>query len=416
MHPKKKYPCLFVVTLCILLTAVGVSQAITLTDREQLGKMIFFDQNLSVGNNQACAVCHGPEAGWTGPDAAINEHGAVYEGSIAGRFGNRKPPSSAYATQSPILYQTSNGIFAGGSFWDGRATGERLGSPAAEQALGPFLNPLEQALGSPGDVISRICAASYASLFLQVCGPNACDTANVNAAYDCVGYSIAAYEGSPEVNQFSSKHDAVVAGKDTFTRQEKEGFNLFWGKGKCNKCHIVNPRGQKALFTDYTYDNLGLPRNPENPFYTQAAFNPLGAAWIDPGLGGFLNAQIMHPEWGAFARENYGKHKVPTLRNVAKGSCEAGYPSSTCFTKAYGHNGYFKSMKGIIHFYNTRDVLPVCQGPYTEAQALASNCWPLPELALNMNTTELGNLGLTDAEEDALVAFMSALSDGYFAP
>jgi hypothetical protein len=73
-------------------------------------------------------------------------------------------------------------------------------------------------------------------------------------------------------------------------------------------------------------------------------------------------------------------------------------------------------LKGIIHFYNTRDVLPVCQGPYTEAQALASNCWPLPELALNMNTTELGNLGLTDAEEDALVAFMSALSDGYFAP
>ncbi|MFH1147806.1 MAG: cytochrome c peroxidase [Pseudomonadota bacterium] len=402
-------------TLCLLgmlafITATaGAASDVSLTPQEQLGKKIFFDENLSFNSNQACAACHAPESGWTGPNDVINGGGAVYEGSITDRFGNRKPPSSAYATQSPILHQMSNGKFVGGNFWDGRATGERLGCPAAEQALGPFLNPLEQALSSPSEVISRICDSSYSELFTQVCGPNACNPDYTYTAYDCVGYSVAAYEASPEVNQFSSKYDAVVAGKANFTKQEHEGFNLFLGKGKCNKCHTVNPRGKQALFTDYTYDNLGVPRNPENPFYyANPEFNPLGAAWIDLGLGGFLNAQMMHPEWVPFARENFGKHKVPTLRNVDKWN-----PALGPKVKAYGHNGYFKSLKGIVHFYNTRDVLPVCPGECTEEQALAANCWPLPEIALNMNTKELGNLGLSAAEEDAIVAFINTLSDGF---
>jgi cytochrome c peroxidase len=295
-------------------------------------------------------------------------------------------------------------MFVGGNFWDGRATGDRLGSPAAEQALGPFLNPLEQALPDAAAVISKICVSAYSSLFEEVCG--ACPPANTNAAYDCVGLSVAAYEGSPEVNQFSSKYDAVVAGRARFTKEEREGFSLFLGKAKCNRCHAVNPRSEEALFTDYTYDNLGVPRNPDNPFYNEPAFNPQGAAWIDPGLGGFLSAQMAHSDWAGLARENYGKQKVPTLRNVDKRP----FPE---FVKAYAHNGFFKSLKGIVHFYNTRDVLPVCPGQYTEAEALAANCWPLPELALNMNTRELGDLGLTDEEEDAIVAFMTTLSDGF---
>jgi cytochrome c peroxidase len=399
-------------TLILFLSVgLGVSTSHALTDQEQLGKQIFFDQNLSLNGNQSCAICHAPEAGWTGPDAAINGHGAVYEGSIAGRFGNRKPPSSAYATPSPILYLDKKRVFLGGNFWDGRATGERLGSPAAEQALGPFLNPLEQAINSPADVIGRICASSYNGLLLNVCGAAACGTENVSATYDCIGYSVAAYEGSPEVNQFSSKYDAVVAGMEQFTRQEQEGFSLFLGKGKCNKCHTVNPRGKQALFTNYSYHNLGVPKNPENPFYANPDFNPLGAAWLDLGLGGFLNAQMTHPEWSSLARENFGRHKVPTLRNVDKWALPLGMK-----VKAYGHNGYFKSLKGIVHFYNTRDVLPVCPGEYTEVQALAAKCWPLPELALNMDTKDLGNLGLSDAEEEALVVFMKTLSDGYPTP
>jgi len=394
--------------LALVLVAAGavIASALELTPQEQLGKDIFFDKNLSINNNQACAACHAPEVGGTGPDSMINAHGAVYEGSIMGRFGDRKPPSSAYATQSPILSMTK-GVFLGGNFWDGRATGERLGSPAAEQALGPFLNPLEQALGSPADVVGRICASTYQNLFRHVCGSAACDPANVNAAYDCVGLSVAAYEGSPEVNQFSSKYDAVVNGTAKFTKLEQDGFNVFWGKGRCNKCHTVNPRGKQALFTDYTFDNLGVPKNPENPFYfADPQFNPLGMAWLDQGLGGFLASQMMHPDWVPLAPENYGKHKVPTLRNVDK-------RPAPDVVKAYGHNGYFKSLKGIVHFYNTRDVLQVCPEWSTEAYALANNCWPAPEIAQNVNMKLLGDLGLTADEEDALVEFMKTLSDGW---
>ena len=196
--------------------ATSTTAVADLSAKEALGKAVFFDKNLSVNGNQSCASCHGPEAGWTGPDSALNQAGSVYQGSIADRFGNRKPPSSAYATQSPILHfvmDKKDALFIGGSFWDGRATGERLGSPAAEQAQGPFLNPLEQALATPAEVIAKICAADYASLFKAVWGDSVCEPANVSTAYDQVAYSIAAYEGSPESNAFTSKYDYYLKGQ-----------------------------------------------------------------------------------------------------------------------------------------------------------------------------------------------------------
>jgi cytochrome c peroxidase len=390
--------------------AVGAGTAQALSDEEQLGKSIFFDTNLSINNNQSCAACHGPEAGWTGPDFAINAGGSVYEGSIADRFGNRKPPSSAYATPSPVLHfviEKKEALFIGGNFWDGRATGETLGSPAAEQAQGPFLNPLEQALPDAAEVITRICVSSYAGSFTQVCGADACDTANVSAAYDCVGLSVAAYEGSPEVNQYTSKYDAFLAGVVELTKQEKKGLNLFKSKGKCANCHILDPgpNGQPPLLTDFTFDNLGVPRNPDNPWYQMPPeFNLDGMDWIDKGLGGFLATRL---DYQQFAPENYGKQKVPTLRNVDK-------RPSPVFVKAYAHNGYFKTLKQIVHFYSTRDVKPTCPDPFTTVEdALAQDCWPAPEVPVNVNTKELGKLNLTDAQEDAIVAFMRTLSDGY---
>jgi cytochrome c peroxidase len=381
-------------------------EAQDLTPIEQLGKSIFFDNNLSFNGNQACAVCHGPDAGWTGPLSEINAGGAVYEGSISGRFGNRKPPSSAYATPSPILHfviEKKEALFIGGNFWDGRATGEKLGNPAADQAQGPFLNPLEQALATPADVVARVCASSYGDLFRQIWGAEACDPANVAAAYDDIALSIAAFEASPESNAFTSKYDHTFRGQAKLTKQEQRGYALFRGKGMCHRCHISN--GQQALFTDFTYDNLGVPKNPDNPFYyAEPAFNPLGYDWVDEGLGGFLaNRMDYHP----YAAANLGKQKVPTLRNVDK-------RPGPDFVKAYGHNGYFKSLKGIVHFYNTRDVKPECPDPFTtEADALAQGCWPAPEVAENVNMDELGDLGLTPEEEDAIVAFLTTLSDGY---
>ena len=404
-----------IVSAALLLTAgVGSAFAQGLTPKEQLGKSIFFDQNLSVHNNQSCAACHGPGAGWTGPDAAINAGGAVYEGSIPDRFGDRKPPSSAYATPSPVLHfviQRKEAVFIGGNFWDGRATGERLGSPAAEQAQGPFLNPLEQALPDAAEVVTRICASAYGGLFTQVCGADACDVANVSAAYDCVGYSVAAYEGSPEVNQFTSKYDAFLAGRVDLTKEEKQGLNLFKSKGKCANCHVLDPGpgGLPPLFTDFTFDNLGVPRNPDNPFYNEPAFNPLGLAWIDLGLGGFLQSRV---DYQAYAPVNLGKMKVPTLRNVDKWD-----PMLGPKVKAYSHNGYFKSLWQIVHFYNTRDAKPPCVNAFTRIDdALAQGCWPVPEVPVNVNTKELGDLHLTTAQEKAIVAFMRTLSDGYTPP
>jgi len=188
--------------LLVLITATAVASS-PLSDIEVLGKAIFFDENLSFNTNQSCASCHGPDAGWTGPLSDTNAHGAVYEGSIPGEFGNRKPPSAAYATLSPIFHQDKKGLFVGGNFWNGRATGEKLGNPAADQAQFPFLNPVEQALGAPTDVVTRICGGSYGELFREVWGTEACDPANVDMAYDQVALSIAAFEASSEVNAFS---------------------------------------------------------------------------------------------------------------------------------------------------------------------------------------------------------------------
>ena len=359
---------------------------------ENLGRAIFFDENLSINENLSCASCHGPEAGWTGPLAEINALGAVYEGSIPGAFGNRKPPSAAYATFSPILYMDKKGTFIGGNFWDGRATGEKLGNPAADQAQGPFLNPKEQALPTSAEVVARVCAGSYADLFSEVWGAEACD--NVDMAYDQIALSIAAYESSSAVNAFTSKYDYTFQGMAKLTKEQQKGFALFQGKGGCKACH---PSGKGALFTDFTYDNLGIPKNPENPVYD---YDP---GYIDLGLGAYLETRS---DYASFAAENMGKFKVPTLRNVD-------LRPSNDFVKAYGHNGYFKSLEGIVHFYNTRDVLPTCPGDYTEAQAMTANCWPAPEFAGTVNREELGNLGLSSEEEADIVAFLKTLSDGY---
>lgn len=226
------------------------------------------------------------------------------------------------------------------------------------------------------------------------------DQDSVAATYDQFALAIAAYEGSSESNRFDSKYDLSKRGRAKLTQLERKGFSLFTGKGQCSACHTS--QGQKPLFTDYTYDNIGMPANPENPVYE---YNP---GFIDLGLGDFLRTR---DDYAGYAAENMGKHKVPTLRNVD-------LRPSDDFVKAYGHNGYFKTLYGVVHFYNTRDVLPTCSDNldgtgYTEAQALAANCWPAPEVADNMNTDELGDLGLSYEDELAIVAFLETLSDGY---
>jgi len=402
----------------LMLTVTVALAAVTLSpkeQKEQLGKAIFFDQNLSLNRNLSCASCHKSAVGFTGPDSFTNLNGVVYQGST-GAFGNLKPPSSAYATLSPILkFVDETTGWVGGNFWNGRATGWTLGNPAAEQAKGPFLNPKEQALPDAACVVYRVSVASYPVSYEAVWGRDlgsvkwpspknverscsvlggtvkltAVDRATVNTAYDNIALSIAAYEGSAEVNTYSSKYDATTKGKAQLTVLEQRGLVLFTGKAGCTACH---PAGTMASFTDFSYDNLGIPVNPDKK-------NSLDAAAID-GLGGFLESA------GYSYIPEMGKQKVPTLRNVALGATNG-------FVKAYGHNGYFKSLEGIVHFYNTRDVLDRCPGPYTEAQALKAKCWPAPEYAATVNRAQLGNLGLNPSEEAAIVAYLRTLSDGY---
>jgi cytochrome c peroxidase len=258
---------------------------------EQLGKALFFDTNLSDPTGQSCAACHAPQVGFTGLNQVINAHGAVYEGAVAGRFGNRKPPAAAYAGDSPTFhYDTEESVWIGGMFWDGRATGWTLGDPLAEQALGPFLNPLEQNMASASAVVAAVAASSYAELFKQVWGQNSLDPENVNAAYGQIGRSIASYERSKEVSPFTSKYDAYLAGKAKLVGEERRGLKLFLGKAKCALCHTAESSdGKPPLFTDFTYDNLGVPKNLENPFY-DSIYNAMGDDWVDPGLGGFLKS------------------------------------------------------------------------------------------------------------------------------
>jgi cytochrome c peroxidase len=327
--------------------------------------------------------------GFTGPIPAVNKKGAVYMGAVAQMFGNRKPPTAAYAGDSPNLhYDLGDEVWVGGMFWDGRATGGTLGDPLAEQAQGPFLNPLEQHNMDPLAVLTQIYYSNYAYQWELAWGEElTLDPLLVPQNYERVARAVAAYERSEEVNPFTSKYDYYLANEVELSEQEALGLELFNGKGKCNLCHVSE--GGAPLFTDFTFDNLGVPKNPENPFYDMPPeYNPLGEDWIDLGLGGFLQAagyseDIYLPEMGKF--------KVPTLRNVD-------LRPGNGFTKAYMHNGAFKSLKEVVDFYNTRDVNPN---------------WPDPEYPENINTEELGDLGLTDDEVYAIVAFMKTLSDGY---
>jgi cytochrome c peroxidase len=392
-------------------TLAGILHLLNDKDLQNLGEKIFFDANLSTPPGQACAACHSPEVGWTGPAEELNKKGSVYTGAIHTRFGNRKPNASAYATLTPLFQAVRNGssmVFVGGDFWDGRATGWKLGNPAADQAQGPFLNPVEQNNGSPGVVLKKISQSGYAAQFKEVAkriwSIDDVFAASTDFAYGIVAIAIAAYEHSPRVNQLSSKYDFFLKGEASLTAEEKKGLELFEGKAKCANCHTSRPgaNGEPPLFTDFTYDNIGVPRNPDNPWYKMPAeFNPEGEKWVDPGLAGFLQEM---PQYAMYAKENLGKHRVPSLRNVD-------LRPRPSFAKAFGHNGYFKSLEAIVHFYNTRDVLPTAEKVTNPNPGV--NSWPAPEVTVNINKEELGNLGLTPEEEAAIVAFMRTLSDGY---
>lgn len=416
----------FLLVLSPLANAAPAKKSVnSLSPIEQLGKQLFFDK-ISDPGRMSCSTCHEPRVGWTVPVPGINQRGAVFPGSVPQRSGGRKPPTVAYVSFSPLLAVTAT-TRRGGNFWDGRATGEKLGSPIADQALGPFINHVEQNNPDKLEVCQHVQGSKYAGLFAEVWqAPIDCSTPEAaELSYNRIALSIAAFERSPEVNAFTSKFDAVLRNQAQLTPQEARGLELFNTKGQCSGCHrsTQDPAafpGAGPLFTTFGFANIGTPKNPENPFYGMddvlledgTPINPLGRDWVDLGLGGFLATRT--DALASFAAVNEGRHKFPTVRNVDK-------RPNTVFPKAYGHNGYFKSLKSIVHFYNTRDVKPRCADDFTtERQALSQGCWPAPEVSSNLLAPnadparpDIGNLGLSDDEENDIVAFMRTLSDGY---
>src|SRR5438270_1654778 len=268
---------------------------------ELLGKLILYDKQLSVYRNEACTFCHMPEAGFTGPVSELNRTTAAYPGSVRTRFSDRKPQSHAYAPLSPVLhYNRGQGDLVGGNFWDMRATGRRLGNPAAEQAQGPPTNPVEMGLPDIACAVYRASQRPYRALFEsvwgkqafaiawpkdveQVCdqpGPpaandpmpvhlNELDRGRAAATFDQMAQSIASYEASAEVTTFTSKFDAMLAGKAQLTPQEQMGYELFRGKAQCNHCHRDGRPGEDPMFTDFTASNIGTPANPRLPYYAE---------------------------------------------------------------------------------------------------------------------------------------------------
>lgn len=424
-----------------------------------LGKLLLFDKNLSVNRNEACSFCHMPDTDFTGPISILNQTTVAYPGSVRTRIGHRKPQSYTYAPFFPTLrYNATQKDFYGGNFWDLRATGYKLQNPAAEQAQDPPVDPNEMALSDSACLVYRLSQAEYRPLFEAVWGEQAfaikwpadiekvcsrpgpasrppvslskADRGRSNSTYDQFGLTAAMYEASPEVSPFTSKFDYALARPDeqVLSQDELAGWNLFRGRAKCNTCHLdgtensdyARPiRPQEAasvapLFTDFTSNNIGLPKNPAIPYYSENrpdeygyAANPAGMKFVDKGFGDYLRSpDVADLTWRPLAPAFDGKFQTSTLRNVDK-------RPSPDFVKAYMHNGYLKSLKEVVHFYNTRDTLGRC--PKAGDAGEKTSCWPAPEVSENLNRT-VGRLGLSNQEENQIVAFLKALTDGYKPP
>ena len=397
------------VVLSILMFVSFTCQAKeALNNEQQLGELLFQDKNLSLNKNQACASCHSLQPadtksfpsrlvpGFVDPQN-VKEGTAVSAGSLPNAKGSLNAPSVGYAAFSPLFHlDKEQGLYVGGQFWNGRA------KDLSEQAQKPLLNPLEMAMPSEWAVVDRIKEhKKYHMLFREIYGINldaipdsrTQDTSETRAyvkkVFNLAAKAIGEYEKTAVFNKFTSKFDYVLAGKTALTSIEEKGLQLFNGKGNCAACHTSettrNGKGEilLPLFTDFTYDNIGLPRNvkiPNNP-------GP------NTGLGGRSDIAGADPEGNEM-----GKHKVMTLRNIA-------------LTPPYGHNGVLETLEQVVHFYNTRDILGSALD--NKDSKFGKTGWPEPEVAQNVNHDELGNLGLSSEEEKAIVAFLKTLTDDY---
>jgi cytochrome c peroxidase len=426
---------------------------VKLTPTEQLGKFMIFDSTLSNPVGYSCSSCHVPETGYTGPSSQINEFAGPMPGVVPGRSGPRKPYTYNYAAFSPVgpFFDPLLAVWIGGQFWDGRA------ADLSQQAQGPPINPNEMDNTPAGTfphqfsplLAQKLANRPYTPLIKQLFGQDVFINNTPQDIFVLFSELVAAYEASPEVLQFSSKYDAWVAGKHKLTASETRGMTLYFGGAQCFACHSSagNPDLQASTdgrdtFTMYCFANIGVPKNPQNPFYQETdpisnptGFNPLGTAFIDFGLGS--NA-VGAPDGTKFFNvtpgdipEFRGLMLTPTTRSTDR-------RPSPDFVKAYMHNGVFKSLKQVVHFYNKRNIAVNAAGQEVAFDlrigppAGYTALFPPPEVLDNVqnvagvtpaNATadtasngQVGNLGLSSAQEDDVVNFLKALTDGFTKP
>jgi cytochrome c peroxidase len=280
------------------------------------------------------------------------------------------------------------------------------------------------------------------------------DRVMANEVFNHWAQALSFFERSTNLSAFTSKFDAFLAGNATLSSDEMAGYNLFKGKGNCNSCHLDGrstaptpppPDGTapnssdngvaastRPLFTCFGYANLGLPLNPRDAFYYQTTpdffgftGNPFGFGYRDLGLGTFLRSGFgswdnPNSTWTQFAPITDGQNQTMTARDVGltPPQCPTTEAPGPYFQKELFHNGYAKSLKQLVHFYNTRDVFPfpgVTSGHCPATTTEKVNCWPEPEVPNNIDMT-VGKLGLTDQEEDQIVIFLQTLTDGFTTP
>lgn len=378
---------IFIIALSIIgaVFLMACSEPSTQTSQLQkkvaLGRALFNDVRLSKDGQQACASCHDASRAFMDARPNVSSHrrgepGAVSLGQDGKSLGDINTPSIAYLAFAPdFFFDTSDpeeSLYKGGFFLNGRA------ASLHEQAKGPFVNPVEMQT-TVAELAAKV-ESFYAADFGKIYGAGV--FASAGLAYSAISDALVAFERSSEFASFDSKFDRVMAAKESFSEQEQRGFELFKAedKGNCAACHTVPEPGaskSERLFTDFTYDNLGVPANE-----TVRRLNGLAQDYQDEGL-------LANP---AVSDEGLkGAFRVVSLRNVA-------------VTGPYMHNGVFRDLATVVHFYNSRDVAGAIN-PETQKP------WRTAEVQDTVNREELGDLGLSDGEVEDIVAFMKTLTD-----
>jgi cytochrome c peroxidase len=365
-------------------TAASVQQ---LSEVAIVGQKIFVDQTLSASGKMSCATCHDP----ANAHAQTNTLAVQAGGANLDQPGFRAVPSLRYLHLNPAFSFADDGTPTGGFNRDGRA------QTLAEQGQRPFLAPHEMANASKADVIERLKKAAYAEQFKKLFGAAILD--NPEEAFDRIAFALQQFQKEDtNFHPFDSKYDQFLNGGVQLSAAELRGLALFQdpNKGNCAACHTSarSSDGKPPLFTDFTFDNLGVPRNLAIP----ANADP---AYFDLGLCGPDRTDL------AARTDLCGAFKVPTLRNVAT-------------RKVFFHNGAFSDLRDVVRFYVRRDTHPEEWYPLgADGTVQKFNDLPL-EYRNNVNTSEAPYNrhpgmapALSDDEIDDVVQFLNTLTDGY---